>query len=331
MKKLSAVLLTIATAITSFYFIGCNSNDSKTTTATTDSTEKPKVNEDSLKKVVQRGEYLANHVAICMDCHSKHDWTKFSGPLVPGTEGGGGELFDNKLASFLPGTVYSKNITPDVETGIGSWTDDEIIRAVTRGISKKGDTLFPLMPYPEYNRMAKEDLLSIIAYLRTLKPIKNKIPDRQLMIPISMAYPPGLKSSIDSNMRPPMDNQIAYGGYLATISGCSDCHTPYVKGAPDFKHFLSGGNIFNGGTYKVTTANITPDSATGLGTWTEERFMNKFIPYRKEEGYNFVAGKQNTIMPLTFYAGMEDNDLKAIYAFLRTLPAVKNKVEKYPK
>ena len=104
-----------------------------------------------------------------------------------------------------------------------------------------------------------------------------------------------------------------------------------VNGQPDFSRMYGGGFTFDLGAFKVTSANITPDSATGLGTWTEERFMNKFIPYRKEEGYNFVVGKQNTIMPLTFYAGMEDNDLKAIYAFLRTLPAVKNKVEKYPK
>ena len=320
-------MLVTATAIISFYFTACN-NEPKTETA--DSAVKPNVNEDSIKKVVERGQYLANHVAICMDCHSQRDWGKFSGPLVPGSEGMGGEIFDQKLAG-VPGVLHAKNITPDIETGIGSWTDDEIIRAVTTGISKKGDTLFPLMPYPAYNHMAKEDLLSIIAYLRTLKPVKNKVADRQLMIPISMAYPPGLKASIDSNRRPPMDNQLAYGGYMTTISGCSECHTPMIKGAFDFKHALSGGHIFDGGSFRVASANITPDSTTGIGTWTEERFLNKFIPYRKEAAYNFASGKQNTIMPLTCYAGMEDYDLKAIYAFLRTIPPVRNKIEKYPK
>ena len=81
----------------------------------------------------------------------------------------------------------------------------------------------------------------------------------------------------------------------------------------------------------MTSANITPDSATGIGTWSEERFLNKFFPYRKEEAYNHDPGKENTMMPLVAYAGMQDNDLKAIHAFLKTLPPVKNAVVRYPK
>lgn len=93
---------------------------------------------------------------------------------MKGSEGGGGGLFSNNIHDAIPGTLYGKNITPDIETGIGSWTDDEILRAITQGISKNGDTLFPLMPYVNYNKMAKDDLLAIIAYIRTLKPIKIK-------------------------------------------------------------------------------------------------------------------------------------------------------------
>lgn len=327
MRKVFTVLLTVITATISVYFIACNN---ETKTAASDSAEPQKPNDDSLKKVVERGEYLAMHVAGCLDCHSKHDWTKYSGPLVPGTEGMGGEVFDQKLVG-IPGVIYAKNITPDPETGIGNWTDNEIIRAFTQGISKNGDTLFPLMPYPHYNSMAKEDLLSIVAFIRTLKPLKNKVPDRHLMIPVSLAYPPGLKTSVDSNTKPPVDNIVAYGGYLANMSACFDCHTPMIKGAFDFKNAFAGGHVFDGGAFKVAAANITTDSTTGIGAWTEERFLNKFIPYRKEESYNFVAGKQNTIMPLTFYAGMTDDDLKAIYAFMKTLPPVKSKIEKYPK
>jgi len=326
MRKPPLLLLAIVIAITPIYFVACNNEPKKTTEAT----ETPKTNEDSLKKVVERGEYLANHVALCMDCHSKRDWNKYSGPVVPGTEGMGGEMFDQKMVG-LPGVIFARNITPDTETGIGNWTDNDIIRAFTQGLSKRGDTLFPLMPYPEYNQMAKEDILSIVAYLRTLKPIKNVVPARKLMIPVSMAYPPGLKTSIDSNMMPPASDLIAYGAYMTTISACFDCHTPMIKGAFDFKHPFSGGHVFDLTSFKVAAANITPDSATGIGTWNEERFLSKFVPYRKEESYNFAAGKQNTIMPLTNYAEMKDDDLRAIYAFLRTLPPQKNKVEKYPK
>ena len=321
MRKLIALTAICSIVIAAAYLSSCKDKKSE-----------PQANnkEDSLKKVVERGSYLANHVAACIHCHSKRDFSKFSGPVVPGTEGGGGFVFDNKIADFIPGTIYGRNITPDEETGIGTWTDDEILRAVTQGINKKGDTLFPLMPYASFNHMAKQDLLSIIAYLRTLKPIKNKVPDRQLMIPISMAYPgPALQPSVDGNVRPPETDKAKYGEYLTTMADCGTCHTAFVKGQPDFSKMFGGGNTFHVGASTVTSANITPDS-TGLGAWTEERFLNKFLPYREEKGYNYDPGKQNTLMPLSDYAGMTDDDLKAIYAYLRTVKPVNNKVEKYP-
>lgn len=325
MKKLVTILVILTGVFAAIYFSACNNNKS---------TSEPQANnkEDSVKKVIARGEYLANHVTPCLDCHSKRDFTKFSGPIVPGTEGMGGEEFNGKIIPGFPGTVFAKNITPDPETGIGSWTDDEILRAITQGIGKKGDTLFPLMPYVHFNHLAKEDLLSIIAYLRTLKPIKNKVPDRQLMIPISMAYPaPVLQKSVDGNMRPAETDLVKYGEYLTNAAVCSDCHTPMVKGQYDFSRMFAGGNTFNVGTFKVNTANITPDSATGIGAWNEERFMNKFAVCREEKGYNYDPGKQNTIMPIVAYSGMTDNDLRAIFAYLRTVKPVANKVEKYPK
>jgi len=104
-----------------------------------------------------------------------------------------------------------------------------------------------------------------------------------------------------------------------------------TRGQQDFSKHYAGGNTFNIYKFTVTSANITPDSATGLGTWTEERFLNKFIPYREEKGYDFDPGKMNTVMPMTSYAHMKDEDLKAIYAYLQTVKPVTNLVEKYPK
>lgn len=287
--------------------------------------------QDSVQKMVERGKYLVTNVTPCLDCHSKRDFSKFSGPITPGTEGMGGEEFDQKNIG-VPGTIYAKNITPDIETGIGTWTDDEIMRAMTQGINKKGDTLFPLMPYVNFSHMAKEDLLSIIAYIRTLKPIKNQVPARQLMIPISMAYPGrAIAANTDNNKRPPETDLVNYGAYLINACACSDCHTPMVKGQPDFSKLFAGGYHFDIGIFNVNSANITPDSATGIGAWNEDRFLTKFTQYRDEKNYNFDPGKQNTYMPLTSYAGMTDGDLKAIYAFLRTVKPVKNLVEKYPK
>jgi mono/diheme cytochrome c family protein len=315
----------ILLALPIIFFTSCNNNNS------TQKQEAKISNEDSMQKVLARGQYLAVHVAACIHCHSKRDFTKYSGPVIPGTEGGGGQEFSNAEMDAIPGIIYSRNITPDSATGIGSWTDAEIIRAITQGINKNGDTLFPLMPYASFNHMSKDDLLSIVAYLHTLKPIRNQVPPRQLMIPISVAYPAqALQKSIDGNKRPPESDVVNYGGYLVAMAGCSDCHTPYVKGQPDFTRMFAGGNTFHTPNFSVTSANLTPDSATGIGGWGEKAFMDKFVTRRDKAGYDFNPGKLNTIMPISEFAGMTDADLKAIFAYLHTLKPVKNLVVKYP-
>lgn len=322
MKKLLALVAISSCIILATNFSSCKGKKSE-----------PKATDgnDSVKAMVERGDYLVNRVAGCLDCHSKRDFTKYSGPIVPGTEGGGGFLFDNKLAG-IPGMLYSRNITPDNETGIGTWTDDEILRAMTHGINKNGDTLFPLMPYVNYNRMPKKELMSIIAYLRTLKPIRNKVPASQLMMPLTAFYPgPALQPSIEGNMMPSSSDKVQYGAYLVGVADCGTCHTPMTQQGPDMSKMFAGGWTFDVGTFKVTSANITPDSATGIGAWTEAQFLDKFIKYREEKNYNFNPGKDNTIMPLSVMAGMTDDDLKAIHAYMKTVKPISNKVEKYPK
>lgn len=304
------------------FFYSCITNESRTNTGSAG-------NEDSVKKAVEHGKYLANHVSICVDCHSKRNFSQFSGPIVPGTEGMGGEEFNEKLG--IPGVIYARNITPDTVNGIGKWSDEEIARAITKGISRNGDTLFPLMPYPHYNQMSKDDVYSIIAYLRTLKPNNNKVPERKLMMPVSMAYPPLRSSSPDKNEKPDVSDMVKYGGYLLNNAACMDCHTVMDKGQFVMPKFMAGGRLFDLGIFKVTTANITPDSATGIGKWTEAMFLDKFKTYRDSLGYSVNPGRNNSIMPWTLYAKMEDFDIKAIYKFLRTIPPVNNLVEKYPK
>jgi len=319
MRKALSIAAILLITIAAVYFSSCNN----------ESTVKSDDNKDSLKQVIARGEYLVNHVAGCIDCHSKRDFTKYSGPVVPGSEGGGGMLFDPKFG--LPGMIYGKNITPDSATGIGTWTDDEILRAMTQGINKKGDTLFPIMPYPNFNRMAKTDLLSIIAFIRTLKPINNVVPARQLFVPIGVVYPGKfLQPSVDSNMAPPASDIVKYGGYLAMVADCGTCHSPLTPQGPDHTRMFAGGYIFDLGSNKVASANITPDS-TGIGGWSEERFMSKFTTYRDGSQINRDPGNQNTIMPLSILAGMKDEDIKAIYAYLRTVAPIRNVVEKFPK
>jgi mono/diheme cytochrome c family protein len=315
-----AICLALVFALFSF-FISCNNEESSSTAAT--------ANEDSVKKVIEKGRYLANNVSHCMECHSGRDFNKYSGPAIEGTEGMGGFVFSEKLG--IPGVVYAKNITPDTINGIGKWTDEEIAGAITRGIRKNGDTLFPMMPYPFFNEMSKDDVYNIIAYLRTLKPNSNKVPERKLHIPVSLAYRPLQSASLDNNVKPDVSDMVKYGGYMVTIAACMDCHTPMEKGQFVMSKLFAGGFTFNMDNFIVTSANITPDSATGIGTWTETMFLDKFKFYKDPATYSANPGKLNTVMPKAKYAQLDDFDIKAIYRYLRTLPAVNNLVEKYPK
>ena len=260
MRKSISILAAI-TAIVSI-FNACN-NNSKGPSA-------EKNNQDSISSLVERGSYLANNVAVCMHCHSKFDVTKFSFPIIPGTEGGGGLTLGK--GEGVPGEVTPPNITP---YKLKDWTDDEIARSITQGINKKGDTLFPIMPYHNYSRLTKDDIYSIIAYLRTLKPIDSTTPPRKLEIPPAM-YGPLPANNIADNKKPDPSDKVKYGEYMTTMASCGDCHTPLTPQGPDFSKAFSGGFVFDMGFMKVAVANITPDSATGIGSWREESFVQKF-------------------------------------------------------
>jgi mono/diheme cytochrome c family protein len=298
--------------------ITCN-NESKEPSATTPNKD------DSAKAVVARGEYLVNNVAVCLVCHGERDHTKFAMPVKAGTEGGGPPYaFGQGMG--VPGEITPPNITP---FKLKDWSDDDIIKAITHGVNKKGDTLFPLMPYPAYSRLAKDDINAIIAYIRTLKPIDKADVPKKLMIPATM-FGPLPANILDQNKRPDPSDKVKYGEYLVTMASCIDCHTPMTPQGPDFSKAFSGGLHFKSDFVDVTTANITPDSTTGIGSWSEEMFLAKFKTNLEatEKGVN--PGKLNTEMPWANYAKMSQEDLKAMYAYLRTLPPIKNKVEKWP-
>lgn len=321
MRKLLLVLSAVVFIASSLFSPGCNNADKTTEEPATAS------NEDSLKAVVERGEYLAHYVAVCMDCHSKRDFAKFSLPPTPGTYGIGAS-FPFGEAEGIPGEIWAPNITPK---RLSTWTDEEIARAVAHGVNKAGDTLFPIMPYINYSRMAKDDLYAIIAYLRTLPASDSMVPARKLAIPMS-ALPPLPELAPEKNVKPDPSDKEKYGEYLATLASCGFCHTPQNKdGSPDFSKAFAGGFVFKTPMFQVTVANITPDSTTGIGSWTEEAFVAKFRGNSTDEMVNKNPGKQQSVMPWAMYGKMKEEDLKAIYAYLRTVPPVKNKVEKWPK
>ncbi len=267
---------------------------------------------------IERGRYLANHVAVCMDCHSKRDWNYYAGPIVEGTLGQGGEVFDQ--SSGLPGIIISKNITPHA---VAHWSDGELYRAITGGLQANGDALFPLMPYDAYRTMAQADVLAIIAYLRTLQPIANDTPDHQLNFPLNLivnAIPLAAEPRTVNRADDSVAGQQAYGAYLAQMAGCTWCHTPVnatQQAIPE--QLLAGGHEFvlPNGTL-VRANNISSDKAFGIGNWTEEQFIARFRIYQSEAGQTMPVAEDgnNTLMSWTLFAGMTDEDLAAIYAYL---------------
>jgi hypothetical protein len=275
---------------------------------------------------VERGKYLVDHVTGCIGCHSQRDFNYFSGPIVPGSEGKGGEVFDESVG--FPGSFYSKNITP---AGIGNWTDGELFRAVTTGINKDGKALFPLMPYLHFGQMDEDDILCVIAYIRTLKPITNDVPESKPSFPMSLIMRT-IPQDAHFTKRPDRANIKEYGKYLVDVGSCIECHTQMNRGKLKEGFEYGGSREFplSGGCI-VRSSNITPDNETGIGLWTKEQFVNRFKAYDNPLARNVPVkpGEFNTWMPWTELAGMTSEDLEAIYTYLKTIPAVRNKVEKF--
>src|SRR5258705_5346278 len=130
MRRIIAFPVLLFFSLAAIYFSACNDNKKEPEATATS-------NKDFLDKALKRGEYLTLHVAMCLDCHSQPDFSKYSGPITPGTQGQVGEEFNQKLG--VPGVIYARNITPDKETGVGDWSDEDLLKAMTRGISKNGD------------------------------------------------------------------------------------------------------------------------------------------------------------------------------------------------
>jgi len=274
---------------------------------------------------IEHGKYLANHVTVCMDCHSTRDWTKFAGPIDTTKLGIGGDLFDANAG--FPGRVYVPNITP---YNLKNWTDGEIFRAITCGVKKDGSAIFPIMPWQSYRHMDKEDIYDIIAYIRTLKPQQSSYPTRKLDFPLNFIVNT-MPETAALSTKPAESDQLKYGAYLVQSSACRECHTPVKNGTPIPGLELAGGREFQIGKARIRSANITPDMTTGIGSWTEAQFVNRFRHFADGgvSAPSVKEGEFQTIMPWWKYGGMKESDLKAIYAYLRTVKPVKHGVVKF--
>ncbi len=280
------------------------------------------------REVLQRGEYLVEHVAVCGGCHTPRDWTRLAGPET-GEPMQGAECYTE--AYDFPGTVCAGNLTPDEETGLGRWTDGEILRAIREGVNHEGKALVAIMPYRSMRLLSEPDAGAIVAYLRQLRPVSNRLLPKELAFPISFfmdLQPQPLSGPVEA---PPESETIRYGAYLAWIAGCHRCHTPVdATHKPLAGKDFSGGQVFVGEWGKVVSANITPHE-TGIGLLDRDAFIARFVAFRDAAAMDLKAGKnENTLMPWRSFAGMTEEDLGAIYDYLRTVEPVPNEVVIYP-
>ncbi|MEP7273039.1 MAG: c-type cytochrome [Acidobacteriota bacterium] len=263
---------------------------------------------------LERGQYLAEKVMGCFYCHSERDWKAPGAPPMTGRKGAG--------AAFPggPGKLFAPNITSDRETGVGAWTDDMLARAIREGVDKNGKTLFPIMPYQNYSNLSDEDLGSLVVYLRTIPPVKNAVPESEIIFPVNRlinAVPQPITTEIAVR---DLSNPIDRGEYLTTQASCADCHTPRVQGRPIPGLAFAGGFAFNEPIGPVVSANITPDPS-GISFYDENMFVTMMRTGQ------VGARKLNPTMPFSGYGGMTDEDLKAILAYLRTLTPVSHRVD----
>jgi hypothetical protein len=267
---------------------------------------------------LERGKYLVNGIAGCLDCHSEHEPTLEGAPVKAGREGAG-VLF---LQDPNVGKVYASNITADKETGIGNWTDDQIARAVREGIGGDGRALFPIMPYRNFRNLSDEDLASVIVFLRSVPSVRNIVPKTVINFPVNrliMSLPEPITTPVKD---PDMSTPVARGKHLVTIASCADCHTPQDSQGQAIDNLaFSGGFLFDGNSgKKIAAANITPDP-TGIPYYDEATFI------RTIRTGQIGARKIDPTMPWGVYRNMTDDDLKAVFAFVRTLKPIKHSVD----
>ncbi len=273
---------------------------------------------ESTPQRLARGQYLANAVSGCMHCHSEHDWNQRTVPILAGMDGAGEIL----PYAGLPGRIVASNLTPDAQTGAGTWSDDQFARAIREGIGHDGRALFPIMPYQNFRNLSDEDLASIIVYLRSLPPVHHELPKTEIIFPVKYlirSVPQPVEAPVAS---PDPSDRLAWDKYVATTTaGCADCHTPQdAHGQPIPGMDFAGGFLLKTTTGEAYSANITPD-ASGISYYDEALFLQAM-----HTGY-VKARPLSPMMPFGFYSHMTDDDLKAVFAYLRTIAPVKHRVD----
>ncbi len=304
--------------------------------------------------LVERGDYLTS-IMLCKGCHTApgddYQW-QYDNPQYL--------LAGGMKIDFPPfGVFYTKNITPDMKTGIGGWSDEEIERAIRHGISRDGRGL-RVMPYAAFAHLSADDMKAVISYLREVPAIRHVVPPNEevslwrkmatglkLIAPFvenpSQDWYYGDFGRFEENAEKPRetfkpqgepkllpvpslehaDELISRGRYLATISLCVGCHTPVGAGGTKMDLLMAGGfEVQDPSCGTIYSSNLTPDEKTGIGSWTNAELADAIRKGISPSGRKLC----DIVMPSSLYAGMSDSDIQAIAAYLRSLPAINNEV-----
>jgi mono/diheme cytochrome c family protein len=266
------------------------------------------------QEAIARGRYVFGATGGC-GCHTAKDQ-----PV-----NAGGRRYDGPF-----GTVYSSNITPDRETGIGGWTDEQIVTAIRLGRRPNGDRLLPVHPYPVFNGMAADDLKALVAFLRTVPPVKRTTQPKRIAVPLfESVFLPAWLAAFAPRETPPASAPTAgvpRGEYLVrAVAHCGECHTPRTMTmATDNSRFLAGNPK---GPEDQAMPNITPDADTGIAKWTVEQIADYLGTGNKPDG-DVAGGLMGEVIDGTLagYKDLTKADRTAIAQYLKTLPPVRNKI-----
>lgn len=250
-----------------------------------------------------RGKYLVEGVLACANCHAVRDE---KGAVVAAKGMAGGFEFADPMFKS-----YAANITPDRETGIGKWTDAQLGKAIREGIRPDGSVIGPPMPIHFYRSISDADLAATIKYLRAQPAVENKVPKSTFNFPLPPNYGPPL-SKVGA---PAAKDKVAYGGYLVSIAHCMECHTPRdEKGMLVQARLGAGGQNIKGPWGDSISRNLTPH-AEGLRDWSDEQIASAIRTGKDRNGQPYKPP-----MAFDWYHNINDSDMAAIVAYLRTLP-----------
>lgn len=268
-------------------------------------------------EAIERGRYLAENVCGCITCHSKVVEGKPGPELVEGFKGAGRD-YEPDMGPKNKG-LRSKNLTPDKESGLGAWTDGEIVRAFREGISRDGRVIIPLMPYDKFAKtLSDDDALAIVAYLRSLPPVANPMPMEWKGSIVAKTVFRAFPAPVEHPVPNPPTDPLARGNWLLHAAQCHACHdiTDAMLNPLPGKE-LGGGFCFPG-KMKACAANISSDKATGIGAYTDEEILRAITEGKSK------TGRLLQVMPWTNFRGLSEEDKRAMLTALRATPPVVN-------